>query len=107
MVAQGQKLMQALALVTNSLDQLDTILPEVKQLGIRHARYGMNEGHYATVGAALLWTLEKNLGPALTPEVRAAWTNAYLMLASAMMAAAQDATSAKPRTQRPEIAARA
>ena len=33
--------------------------------------------HYPVVGGALLWTLEKGLGEAWTPEVAAAWTAAY------------------------------
>jgi hemoglobin-like flavoprotein len=32
----------------------------------------------------LLWTLEQELGPAFTPEVRDAWTEAYLLLATVM-----------------------
>ena len=36
------------------------------------------------VGAALLWTLEKGLGPDFTPETRAAWTEAYTALAGVM-----------------------
>ena len=43
--------------------------------------------HYAPVGAALLWTLEKGLGPDFTPEVKAAWTETYAALAGVMTAA--------------------
>ena len=48
--------------VTN-LHKLDTILPAVQALGQRHKGYGVTAEHYAPVGAALLWTLEKGLGP--------------------------------------------
>jgi hemoglobin-like flavoprotein len=49
----------------------------------------VTEGHYDTVGAALLWTLEQGLGSSFTPEVRAAWASAYGLVAGAMKAAAR------------------
>ena len=49
--------------------------------------------HYDTVGAALLWTLEQGLGSAWTPDVKAAWSNAYALLADVMEAAAGEPTS--------------
>ena len=53
----------------------------------RHVIYGVQPQHYDTVGAALLWTLEQGLGNGFTAEVRAAWTEAYGLLASAMQKA--------------------
>ena len=46
----------------------------------RHVDYGVEPEHYAVVGDALLWTLEKGLGPKWTPELGAAWTDAYATL---------------------------
>src|SRR5262249_2556875 len=66
------------------LHQLDAILPSVRQLGERHRGYGVSADHYGPVGAALLWTLEEGLGSAFTPEVKAAWSEAYRTLAGAM-----------------------
>ena len=71
---------------------LDQILPAVEALGRRHAGYGVREGHYATVGAALLWTLEQGLGDAFTTDVRKAWTTAYGTLASVMIEAGRTAS---------------
>lgn len=88
---QGRKLMAILGVAVGSLEKLDQILPAVRQLGVRHAGYGVHDGHYATVGAALLWTLEKGLGSAFTTEVRAAWTTVYSSLASTMLDAAHEA----------------
>ena len=62
----------------------DAILPTVRQLGDRHRDYGVSAEHYATVGAALLWTLEQGLGAGFTSEVKAAWYEAYCALAEAM-----------------------
>ncbi len=81
---QGRKLMNMIATAVSVLDRLDTILPTLRQLGSRHVIYGVRDEHYATVGSALLWTLEKGLGPEFTPEVRSAWTKTYTLLANAM-----------------------
>ena len=94
MIGQGQKLMAMLAAATALLHQPERLLPVVRELGVRHVAYGVREEHYPTVGAALLWTLEKGLGPDFTPEVRAAWTATYTLLADEMIAAARAA--AKP-----------
>jgi len=88
MAAQRKNLMQTLTVVVKSLDRLDQIVPAVQALGRRHAGYGVRAEHYATVGAALLWTLEQGLGEAFTPAVREAWTGAYGTLASVMIEAA-------------------
>ena len=50
-------------------------------------KYGVTADQYAPVGAALLWTLEKGLGPDFTPETKAAWTEAYTVLAGVMTGA--------------------
>ena len=81
---QKVKLMSMLGTAVGSLHKLDTILPAVKALGERHKGYGVSATHYAPVGAALLWTLEKALGPDFTPEVKAAWTETYTALAGVM-----------------------
>ncbi len=86
MTAQGQKLMQMLDVAVAQLDRLDTLVPAVAALGQRHAKYGVRAEHYATVAAALLWTLQRGLGEAFTPAVREAWTATYQTLASAMVA---------------------
>lgn len=91
MTAQGRKLMQMIATAVSALDRLDAIVPAVRQLGTRHVAYGVRDEHYATVGAALLWTLEKGLGPEFTPAVKAAWTTTYTLLANTMMEAARSA----------------
>jgi hemoglobin-like flavoprotein len=88
MAAQRKVLMQTLTVVVKGLDKLDQIVPAVQALGRRHAGYGVREEHYATVGAALLWTLEQGLGEAFTPPVRDAWATAYGTLASVMIDAA-------------------
>jgi hemoglobin-like flavoprotein len=88
MVAQRKKLLQTLSVAINGLDDLDGLSTKVEDLGRRHAGYGVTDAHYDSVGAALLWTLERGLGRAWTPEVAAAWTEVYGMLSGIMRNAA-------------------
>lgn len=94
MAEQGRKLMTMLAIAVTALDRPETLVLTVRQLGKRHAGYGVRDEHYATVGAALLWTLEKGLGPEFTPEVRAAWTKTYTMISTTMIDASREARAA-------------
>jgi hemoglobin-like flavoprotein len=88
MTEQRKKLMGMLAVVVNGLSNLDSILPAASALATRHVSYGAKPEHYPVVGGALLWTLEKGLGEAWTPEVAAAWTAAYSTLSSFMISEA-------------------
>jgi len=80
---QARNLAHVLTVVVKGLSNPEQILPAVEELG-RHSSYGVRPEHYATVGAALLWTLQSGLGEAFTSEVRDAWASAYLLLSSAM-----------------------
>jgi nitric oxide dioxygenase len=88
MTEQRKKLMATLAVVVNGLDNLESILPAASALARRHVSYGARAEHYPAVGAALLWTLEKGLGDAWTPETAAAWTAAYGALSGFMISEA-------------------
>jgi len=77
MTEQRKKLMATLAVVVNGLSNLESVLPAASALATRHVAYGAKPAHYPVVGAALLWTLEKGLGKAWTPDVAAAWSAAY------------------------------
>ena len=59
MKEQGRKLMHMLSIAVAGLDDLDRLVPAVQALGRRHVGYGVRDAHYATVGSALLWTLEQ------------------------------------------------
>jgi hemoglobin-like flavoprotein len=85
---QKKKLMNTLKTVVFSLRQLDTIVPAIRDLGQRHARYKVEDRHYETVGAALLWALEQGLGKDWTSEVKSAWISAYTLVAQTMKDAA-------------------
>ena len=88
MKEQRKKLMVTLAIVVNGLSNLESILPAASALAKRHVDYGAKPEHYPVVGGALLWTLEKGLGGAWTPEVASAWTAAYGTLSGYMISEA-------------------
>jgi len=88
---QARKLADVLTVVVEGLSRPEQILPAVEELGRRHSAYGVRPAHYASVGAALLWTLQSGLGEAFTAEVREEWASAYFLLSSTMQRAAAEA----------------
>ncbi len=94
MAEQRSKLMAMLGAGVSGLDRLDTLVPVLRQLGARHVAYGVRDADYGTVGAALLDTLASGLGDTFTPETRAAWTEAYTLIAGTMQAGAAVALAA-------------
>jgi hemoglobin-like flavoprotein/uncharacterized protein YjiS (DUF1127 family) len=93
MAEQRRKVVQALTLAVEGLDNLDALLPAIRDLGRRHHAYGVNDRHYESVGVALLWTLQQGLGAAWTPEMASAWTEIYVLLSDAMRQAAREAAA--------------
>jgi nitric oxide dioxygenase len=91
---QRKKLMTMLAAVVNRLSSMESILPAASALATRHVAYGAKAEHYPVVGGALLWTLQKGLGEAWTPEVAAAWTAAYGTLSTYMISEAYGSAQA-------------
>jgi hemoglobin-like flavoprotein len=93
MAKQGQMLMSVIGTSVNGLRNLEALSPVVRHLGSRHVGYGVKDEHYATVGSALLWTLQIGLKEKFTPEVREAWAAAYTLLSDVMKLGAME----KPR----------
>lgn len=91
---QGRKLMATLAVVVNGLSNLEAILPAASALAKRHVEYGVKPAHYAPVGEALLWTLERGLGANWTEELAAAWGAAYGILSEYMIGEAYGRSAA-------------
>jgi hemoglobin-like flavoprotein len=85
---QRRKLMAMLHIAVHDLDRIEEILPALRELGRRHAEYGVRDSHYDTVGEALLWTLRQTLNAEFIPEVESAWRAVYHLLATTMQAGA-------------------
>jgi len=91
---QRKKLMATLAVVVNGLNNIGSVLPAASALAKRHVGYGAKAEHYPVVGGVLLWTLEKGLGEAWTPDVAGAWTAAYGTLSGYMISEAYGSAQA-------------
>jgi len=94
MTEQGKKLMKTINIAVEALDNLEPLIPVLKQMGADHAGFGVKDRDYNVVGAALLWTLEKGLGEAFTDEVKNAWGAVYEVLASVMKEGAAESSAA-------------
>lgn len=93
MAEQRRKLMMMLGTAVSNLKDWDAVAGAVQDLGQRHVSYGVTPAHYATVGAALIATLEKGLGDAFTPEVREAWIACFGVVSAEMLAGAEKAVA--------------
>ena len=103
---QIHKLVTMLDLVVHWLDVPDKLVPVLKKLGERHSTYGVQEDHYGKVGAALIGTLEERLGDKFTPELRAAWTEAFVLISSLMRRGAAKISGAFPAAKSNEALSR-
>jgi len=88
MALQGHKLMALMAFVVNALDTPELVVPVAQELARRHIAYGVTQAQYASMGKALRGMLEQILGAGFTPEVAAAWDEAYALLSGFMTTAA-------------------
>lgn len=93
MPAQRQKLIAMLNGLVDALDDPPRLVPEAAGLARRHVHYGVTDAQYDSVGAALLHAFEETLGEAFSDEARAAWSEAYTLLASIMRRAAAARTT--------------
>lgn len=85
---QKKKLMATLSVVVNSIDRLHDIIGIVKSLGMRHAGYGVEPSHFASVGLALIHAIDNTLTEHTLERIdeqgREAWFEAFQVLASVM-----------------------
>jgi len=94
MRVQAVKLINMLELIVGNLDRLEEVLPTVRELGVRHVKYGVRHEDYDALKKALLWMFEQALGDEFDPETRAAWARCYDLVADEMKAAARAAIEA-------------
>jgi NAD(P)H-flavin reductase/hemoglobin-like flavoprotein len=96
MSGQRDKLVTALGAVVSNVEELDKVIPLLEQLGRDHRRFSVITEHYTAVGASLLATLKKFLGPAWTPDLADTWAQAYGLVAKVMVAAAEQHEDVAP-----------
>jgi hemoglobin-like flavoprotein len=82
---QKAKLLAALVLLRNSLRGVDAIVPTLRRLGERHTAYGARPEHYPVVGEILIASMAELAGDAWRPEYARAWSDAFAVVAAAML----------------------
>lgn len=90
MADQGERLLMMVGVGVRMLDRFERLQPALRELGQRHAGYGVRWEHFATFGEALLLGLSELLGPNFTPDHKAAWVEVYTTVATAMHTAGMD-----------------
>ncbi|MBY0372810.1 MAG: hypothetical protein K2Q23_02380 [Bryobacteraceae bacterium] len=85
MSAQGKKLMDMLAAAVDGLENWDRLKPALRDLGARHATYGVEARHYPLVVEAMLWSIGQSLAAGAGPEVKRAWSNLFHEIAAVML----------------------
>ena len=84
-------LLGALVLLRKSLRELDAVVPTLKRLGARHVGYGARPEHYPVVGNVLIGAMAHVAGPGWEPRFAKAWTEAFGVVAGAMLEGAREA----------------
>ena len=79
--------------LVHAIPCLEDLLGHTRELGARHAGYGVRAADYPTVGAALIAALAAVLGPGFDDQTRQAWELAYNLMAETML---EGAASARP-----------
>jgi hemoglobin-like flavoprotein len=93
MTRQYEVLLGALTQVVSSVDDHDTLVPYLEDLGRRHHGFGVLREHYAPVGASLLATLAYFSGPEWNDDLERDWTAAYGLVTEVMAGAAAELVS--------------
>mmetsp|Transcript_6760 Transcript_6760/g.19106 ORF Transcript_6760/g.19106 Transcript_6760/m.19106 type:complete len:108 (-) Transcript_6760:187-510(-) len=68
----------------------------LRQLGTRHAGYGVQEEHFPAVGKALILSLRSCLGDSFTEEAEYAWTTAFGFISAILVKAMRAYRPARP-----------
>ncbi|WP_087686677.1 globin domain-containing protein [Pandoraea sp. PE-S2R-1] len=85
--AQQQSLASAVFAYAANIDNAAALAPVMERIVHKHVSVGITPAHYPIVGRYLLAAIKDVLGDAATPELIAAWDEAYWLLAGELIAA--------------------
>lgn len=74
---QPKALAMTVLAAAKNIDNLESLLPVVKNIGQRHVEVGIQPEHYPIVGKNLLLAIKEVLKDAATDEIIDAWGKAY------------------------------
>ena len=82
---QQQSLASAVFAYAANIDNAAALAPVISRIVHKHVSLGITAAYYPIVGHHLLGAIKKVLGDAATPELIAAWAEAYGLLAQALI----------------------
>lgn len=83
--AQPKRLAQTILAYAANLDKLEVLGTAVEKIAQRHCDTNVRADQYPMVGKYLLQAMKTVLGDAVTPEVAAAWGEAYQQIADILI----------------------
>lgn len=90
---QQDKLTRSLLMLLRCLDEPETLVSALQQLGARHVHYGVQAVHYLLVGQALETAFGELVGDALFDQAaRRNWQQLYGWVAATMLAGSAQAS---------------
>ncbi|MGW0997138.1 globin domain-containing protein [Streptomyces sp. NPDC002523] len=103
MDVQRDRLLRGLLQIVDLVDDPENLIRFCGRLGRDHRKFGALDGHYPAVGECLLASLARYAGPAWSPELAAAWTHGYGVVAQVMTHAAGEDARTAPAVWEAEI----
>ncbi|MEV0093965.1 globin domain-containing protein [Streptomyces sp. NPDC050738] len=97
MDAQRDRLLKALLTAAEHIDDSETLVAYLRELGRGHRKYGTTPEQYPAVGEALIGALSRYAATTWDAETEAAWVRAYTTMSQVMIdAAAEDELTSPP-----------
>lgn len=97
--SRATKLSAALNLLFENINDEQTLINVLTDLGSRHQAYGAEQAHYAVVASTLIETCHKHAGRKWTKKMTAAWELLLTGVAETMLAAYNDAVVEEVSTE--------
>ncbi len=91
---QAKKFSETLAWVIANVEHPLELCQQLRELGARHAGYGVKIDQYAPVGSALIWMFQHTLGDRFSLEMEEAWLEFYAFASFEMERGAREAAPA-------------
>ena len=89
---QAKKLSATLSLAFKNLEKIETLVPTLKEMGAKHATYGVKPEHYGIVASTLIATVETTLGPKFGNDAKDSFEAILTLVAQVMLEGAADAS---------------
>jgi nitric oxide dioxygenase len=82
---QSQMLIAAIGKIVKSIDNWDTIKPDLEAIAARHINYGLSPEHFAFFGQALIHMLKTSLKDTWNKDLEDAWKAVYQNVSEVMI----------------------